>query len=182
MRSVLPPLDFCIYIYILRSIILIEKWIAILHVVCVRGWAKKRVMGKGQRPQSTLPMLSGRSPCLLRLLCADVRSLDGFASHSWRLWFDYNVEMNYYMAPKANRPELTGSLSKSLTTAAALEQLRQNGLTMAFNHTNMSWDGAFGVSVSHFFSSAAPLAALPQAGCCRDVNGYGCARGHLGCG
>lgn len=170
------------YIYILRSIILIEKWIAILHVVCVRGWAKKRVMGKGQRPQSTLPMLSRRSPCLLRLLCADVRSLDGFASHSWRLWFDYNVEMNYYMAPKANRPELTGSLSKSLTTAAALEQLRQNGLTMAFNHTNMSWDGAFGVSVSHFFSSAAPLAALPQAGCCRDVNGHRCARGHLGCG
>jgi hypothetical protein len=51
------------------------------------------------------------------------------------------VEMNYYMMAKANRPDLAGSLTHALTSPAGLRQLRTNGLTYAFNHTNTTWSG-----------------------------------------
>ena len=57
---------------------------------------------------------------------------DGHCS-GWRgLWFDYNVEMNYYQPAKAGHPELIGSLTKSFTQPEALQALLQNGLTMAY--------------------------------------------------
>ena len=86
---------------------------------------------------------------------------DGQCS-GWRgLWFDYNVEMNYYMAPKAHRPELVGSLAKPMSSPGGLAALHANGLTMAFSHVNETWAGAFGVScgmglnLSHYLSEGA---------------------------
>lgn len=103
---------------------------------------------------------------------------DGHCS-GWRgLWFDYNVEMNYYMPAKANRPDLVGSLSKSFTQPEALKVLLRNGLTMASASANASWEGAMDVSCgmglnmaayrsegavpSHGWSSCHPTAVDPQ--------------------
>ena len=49
---------------------------------------------------------------------------DGHCS-GWRgLWFAYNVEMNYYMLMKANRPELIGSLKIPFTRPEGLATLK----------------------------------------------------------
>eukprot|EP01045_Picozoa_sp_COSAG04_P003533 COSAG04_NODE_145_length_22925_cov_10.043459_3_plen_491_part_00 len=104
-------------------------------------------LGAAYRPQG-VPVIDQQGP--FKADCAGqwngTGQTDGHCS-GWRgLWFDYNVEMNYYMLMKANRPELIGSLKIPFTRPEGLATLKENGLTMAYNHTNQTWAGAMGVS------------------------------------
>jgi hypothetical protein len=104
-------------------------------------------LGAAYRPTG-IPVIDQQGP--FKADCAGqwdgTNQTDGKCS-GWRgLWFDYNVEMNYYMQMKANRPELIGSLKIPFTRPEGLAALKANGLTMAYNHSNASWEGAMGVS------------------------------------